>query len=84
MTHEIFILPKAEKDCDALPKTAYRRCHLAMQKLAKQPRPSGCKKLVGEDGYRVRVGDYRVVYRIDDAGHRIYIYRVAHRRDVYR
>lgn len=44
----------------------------------------GCQKLVGEDGYRIRVGDYRILYRIDDSAKAIYTYRVKHRKEVYR
>ncbi len=52
--------------------------------LAENPRPDGAKKLKGETGYRIRVGNYRVLYEIDDAAQLVIIYRVKHRRDVYR
>lgn len=57
----------------------------AVEKLAKAPRPSGCKKLAGsEDTYRIRVGDYRVIYTVDDVILIVAIERVRHRREVYR
>jgi mRNA interferase RelE/StbE len=48
------------------------------------PRPEGCTKLSGRDAWRLRIGEYRVVYEIDDAGKRVVIVVVAHRRDAYR
>jgi mRNA interferase RelE/StbE len=84
MTFAVFILPSAEKDCNRLSRETYDRCRKAILKLEGDPRPAGCKKLVGDDGYRIRVGDYRVLYRIDDSSKRIFIYRVKHRREAYR
>lgn len=57
----------------------------AIEALADDPRPAGCVKLAGtRDGYRIRVGDHRVVYVIEDAIRIVTITRVAHRREVYR
>jgi mRNA interferase RelE/StbE len=57
----------------------------AIEALAGEPRPVGCVKLAGTtDGYRIRVGDYRVVYVIEDAVRIVTVTRVAHRREVYR
>lgn len=52
--------------------------------LAENPRPPGAKKLVDQNGYRVRQGDYRILYLIDDRARLVRIYRVGNRRDVYR
>jgi mRNA interferase RelE/StbE len=52
--------------------------------LEQEPRPSGCRKLTGESQYRVRVGDYRIVYDVRDRELLVLVLRVAHRRDVYR
>ncbi|BFU92240.1 MAG: hypothetical protein NTAFB01_34270 [Nitrospira sp.] len=53
--------------------------------MAKQPRPSGCEKLSGESElYRIRQGDYRVVYGIDDAARLVEVVKIGHRREVYR
>lgn len=51
---------------DALPRAVHARISAKIASLAENPRPSGCKKLTGTDGYRIRVGDYRVIYTIDD------------------
>jgi mRNA interferase RelE/StbE len=56
----------------------------AIDALADDPRPSGCAKLAGRDDYRIRVGDYRVVYAVDDDKRVVLIARIAHRREVYR
>ncbi|MDO8643645.1 MAG: type II toxin-antitoxin system RelE/ParE family toxin [bacterium] len=84
MKYSVYILPNAERDCEGLPKNVYQLCRGKIIKLGVSPRPSGCKKLVGEDGFRIRVGDYRILYRIDDANKKIFIYRVKHRKEVYR
>lgn len=84
MKYSIYILPTAEKDCNRLSKGIYNRCKKSILKLESKPRPVGCKRLVGEDGYRIRVGDYRILYRVDDQLKRIFIYRIKHRREVYR
>ena len=55
-----------------------------VQALADEPRPHGSKKLSGKDEYRIRQGEYRVVYTIEDTAHTVTIVRVAHRSDVYR
>ena len=56
-----------------------------IESLSENPRPSGCKKLAGsEHTYRIRVGDYRVIYDIEDHKLLVYVVRIRHRRDVYR
>jgi mRNA interferase RelE/StbE len=52
--------------------------------LADDPRPPGAVKLAGRDDYRIRVGDYRIVYAVDDEEGLVIVARIAHRRDVYR
>jgi mRNA interferase RelE/StbE len=56
----------------------------AVDGLAEDSRPPGAVKLVGRDDYRVRVGDYRVVYAVDDDDRLVIVARIAHRREVYR
>lgn len=51
--------------------------------LAEEPRPHGARKLVGQEAYRVRAGDYRVIYDIDDPGRAVFIVTIGHRREVY-
>jgi len=84
MSFSILLLPSAERDCDRLSREIYQRCRKTLLKLETNPRPAGCQKLVGEDGYRIRFGDYRILYRIDDPSKKIYVYRIKHRREVYR
>jgi mRNA interferase RelE/StbE len=81
--YDIFVLPPAQKDLDKFEASAFERILKKIRALSKDARPPGCLKLTGDDGYRVRSGDYRILYRIDDAAKRIYIYRIKHRKDVY-
>jgi mRNA interferase RelE/StbE len=81
--YDIFLLPSAQKDLDDLDPRAFGRILKKIKALSKEPRPSGCLKLSGEDGYRLRIGDYRVLYRIDDTSKRVFIYRIKHRKDAY-
>lgn len=55
-----------------------------LRRLADDPRPPGAGKLVAVEGYRVRVGEYRIVYAVDDTVCVVTIYRIRHRREVYR
>jgi mRNA interferase RelE/StbE len=58
-----------------------RKAILALQE---NPRPTDCRKLTGRDGWRMRVGNYRVIYEIDDAARSVTILNVGHRREIYR
>jgi mRNA interferase RelE/StbE len=60
------------------------RVEAALRTLAKEPRPPGCRRLTNRGGWRIRVGDFRIVYEIDDDQHAVTVFRVGHRRDVYR
>jgi len=76
--------PSALKEFQRLPATLIERIFPKIEGLATEPRPSGCKKLKGgQQEWRVRVGDYRVVYTIDDAKLRVSVTRVRHRSEVY-
>jgi mRNA interferase RelE/StbE len=81
--YELLVLPAAQKDLDNLEAPVFARILKKIRALSKDARPPGCLKLTDEDGYRIRTGDYRILYRIDDALKRIYIYRIKHRKDVY-
>lgn len=83
MSYQLFIRRAAQKSLAALPATEYERVRDAVLALAPDPRPAGCKKLIGRDGWRIRVGNYRVVYEIDDGQQIVTILHVGHRRDVY-
>jgi mRNA interferase RelE/StbE len=83
MSYAVLILRRAQKELAGLPKVDYARVRDALAALAGDPRPSGCKKLVGRDGWRIRSGDYRVIYEIDDAEKKITVLHIGHRRDIY-
>ncbi len=75
----------AEKDLSRLTSEIHDRVIAAIQRLATNPRPPGCRKLAGsKNDWRIRVGDYRVVYEIADEVRIVRISRVRHRREVYR
>ncbi|MEI6330467.1 MAG: type II toxin-antitoxin system RelE family toxin [Pseudanabaena sp.] len=85
MSYEVQILPKALRQIKALSVDVRQDISIAIQSLASEPRPIGVKKLSGEkDIYRVRVGNYRVLYRIVDKVLVVVVVSVGHRREVYR
>ena len=85
MSYEVQILPKAARQIKALSVEVRQDISLTIQSLANEPRPIGVKKLSGEkDVYRVRVGNYRVLYRIVDKVLVVVVVSVGHRREVYR
>jgi mRNA interferase RelE/StbE len=85
MSYEVQILPKAARQLKALSVEVRQDITLTIQSLANEPRPIGVKKLSGEkDIYRVRVGNYRVLYRIVDKVLVVVVVSVGHRREVYR
>jgi mRNA interferase RelE/StbE len=85
MAYRLLIRRSAEKEIAALPPDLRTRIIEKIRGLAVIPRPSGCKKLSGEDrAWRIRIGDYRVVYEINDSAQYVEIRVVAHRREVYR
>ena len=78
------IKQSAQKELDALDDALFTRIDRKILALADNTRPAGCKKLKGyKDQWRVRIGDWRVLYIIDDALKRVSVTRVAHRREVY-
>jgi mRNA interferase RelE/StbE len=82
--YSLEIKQSAQKELDALDDALFTRIDRKILALADNPRPSGCKKLKGyKDQWRVRAGDWRVLYIIDDAAKLVTITRIAHRREVY-
>jgi mRNA interferase RelE/StbE len=81
--YEVYLLPPAEKDLDRMESDSYRQLLKQIRGLADNPRPRGSIKLTAEEGYRIRSGDFRILYRVDDHGRRIYIYRIKNREDAY-
>jgi mRNA interferase RelE/StbE len=84
--YSLYIKQSAGREIDGMgSKKDRRRIVRRVQELAEVPRPIGSEKLAGRDDcYRIRTGDYRVVYSIDDRRREIVILKVGHRRDVYR
>ncbi|MHA4811646.1 type II toxin-antitoxin system RelE family toxin [Flavitalea flava] len=68
---------------DKLLNAVATRIEDKMMELEQDPRPPGCKKLKGRPGYRVRIGDYRVIYNIEDNILTVFVLTIGHRRDVY-
>jgi mRNA interferase RelE/StbE len=80
----ITVATSAQKEMDSFGDRLLERIERAVRALAATPRPSGVKKLKGErDYWRIRVGDYRVIYIVNDKARIVDIVRVAHRREVY-
>lgn len=83
--YQVRIARRAVKALAALPRREQQRIRAAIELLADNPRPPSCVALAGEDhAYRVRVGDYRIVYEVIDEELVIHVVRVCHRREVYR
>lgn len=83
-SYKLLIKPSAAKELEAISTKDRRKVITKIEALAGEPRPHGCEKLSGQEHYRVRQGDYRVVYEIDDAAQTVLVVKVGQRRDVYR
>ena len=79
----MLILRRAQNELADLPKADYERVRDTIAALADNPRSAGCRKLVGREGWRIRSGDYRTIYEIDDAQKKVTVLHIGHRRDVY-
>ena len=83
--YRVLLERTAEKDLARLAAETHDRVIVAIQALAQNPRPPGCRKLAGsKHDWRIRVGDYRVIYEIADTIRIVRVNRVRHRREVYR
>jgi mRNA interferase RelE/StbE len=83
-TYTVQIIPSAMRALMGLPAQAQRSVRARIDKLADNPRPPGCKKLKGGgDEYRVRAGNYRVIYSIADAALLVTVVRIGDRKDIY-
>jgi len=81
--YKIFLKRSAIEDLDPIPKKDLQRIMERVRLLSKDPRPSGCEKLSCQDRYRIRQGNYRIVYPVQDDQLTIYIVKIGHRHDVY-
>ena len=82
--YRLLIKPSAAKELSALPARDRKRIAAKLQRLSREPRPPATEKLSGMEKYRLRQGDYRVVYSVDDDQAAVVIVKIGHRRDVYR
>ncbi|MEP6485018.1 MAG: type II toxin-antitoxin system RelE/ParE family toxin [Rudaea sp.] len=81
---EVRFKRSAAKELLKLPHLDNRRIMSRIQSLAENPRPPGCERLAGRESYRVRQGDFRIIYTIDDERVIVEVIRVGHRSDVYK
>lgn len=84
MAYAVQIARPALRQFRSLPGDIQERLRSHIRALGEAPRPSGARKLVGQDDYRIRVGDYRVVYEVDDSTALVTVTAVLHRKDAYR
>lgn len=84
MSYLIRLKRSAEKELERLPTKTHDRIVETLLSLKENPLPHGIKKLRGHEGYRLRVGYYRILYIIDESKREIEVFSVAHRKDVYR
>ncbi len=84
-SYELFIKPSAAKELEAVGRKSDRtRIVDKISTLKVDPRPQGCEKLTGQDRYRVRQGQFRILYVVDDNERVVTVVKIGHRRDVYR
>ena len=84
-SYQVELTRSAEKDLRRIDRSQTATIYSALERLEQEPRPLGVKKLVGSNRtYRIRVGDYRMVYEIEDDVLVVLVIRIAHRKDVYR
>jgi mRNA interferase RelE/StbE len=83
-SYRLLIKPSAGREIEALPKQDRRRIVAKITSLSRDPRPPGCEKLSGHDQYRLRQGNYRILYELQDLDLVVVVVKVGHRRHVYR
>lgn len=82
--YEVNLERRAERDLKKLPAIEFQRVILKIKMLAGHPRPTNCRKIsISKNDWRIRIGDYRVIYEINDTENTVNIMRVRHRRDAY-
>ena len=82
--YKILIKESAVKELNGIPPKYLKKIVERLKSLAPNPRPSGCQKLSTKNRYRLRQGDYRIIYSIQDDEMTVHIYKIGHRREVYR
>jgi len=84
VAYSVLLKRSAEKELNALDQTLRQRIVQNLLRLENDPRPRGAKKLTDREAYRLRIGDYRALYTVDDGNRMVRIIAVGHRSDVYR
>jgi mRNA interferase RelE/StbE len=84
MSYTIAIKKRPSKALGNLPQDSYQKVRDEIRALAENPRPTGCLKLTGREGWRIRVGVYRIIYGIDDLAKKVIVLDIGHRKDIYR
>ncbi len=84
MKYKLFILKKAQKELLKILGKDFEQIKKAIYNLADNPRPYISKKLIGREGWRIRIGKFRVIYEIDDKHKTVTILHIAHRKDIYK
>ena len=82
--YEVIISNIAKRQLDKIDSNIVKRITSKMLEFENEPRPIGCIKLKDKNGYRIRIGNYRILYEIDDAGKVVSVYKIAHRKEAYR
>jgi len=83
--YQVVFARSAGKELARIDRQHVARILTAIETLAKSPRPSGCRELVGSiDRYRIRIGDYRIIYALDDQNREVDVIHIRHRSDAYR
>lgn len=84
VSYSVLLKRSAAKELEALPLKDRRRVAVRIGALAEDPRSQGVEKISGQEKYRIRQGDYRVLYTIDDPALTVTVVKIGHRGDVYR
>lgn len=82
--YKVYFKKSVWKDFESIPQNDLKRIMKVIESLGKEPRPSGCRKLSGQERYRLRHGRYRIIYSIHDDELMVWVVKVGHRKEVYR
>ena len=82
--YKIYFKESVEKDFRTIPKKDLQKIVHSIKTLAKEPKPPGHEKLTGQERYRIRQGQYRIIYSVHDKELTVWVVKVGHRKDVYR
>ena len=82
--YKIYFRASVEKDFRTIPKKNLSKIIVRIADLSVNPRPQGCEKLTGQERYRLRQGQYRIIYSIQDLDLTVWVVKIGHRKDIYR